>query len=330
MIRFAQPLAFILLLAVPIAMALMNKWRGRMTPKLLFSSVRLLGPHRGSLRVALRPLPRVLSLVALVLLIVALARPQSPWREHQRKIEGIDIMLVTDVSWSMRALDFRPNRLEKAKEVMKEFVAGRNEDQIGVVIFAKETFTLCPLTHDYSALETFIDRIDFDLVDGQATAVGMGLANAVNKLKDSSSRSKVVILLTDGENNFGLIPPLLAAEVAQDLEVRVYTIGVGSKGLVEMPVRAPNGRWTVQPLESNIDVETLGRIAEMTGGRFFEATNEKKLKDIFEQIDEMERTEVDVSETNYFDELAHWFIVPALIAFGLAFFFEQTWLASFP
>lgn len=328
--RFAQPMAFLLLLAIPPVVYWMFRTRARSTPKMRFSSVGILGRPAPTLRARFRPAPHVLSLIALTLLIVALARPQSPWREHRRKIEGIDIILVADVSESMRALDFRPNRLEKSKEVMKEFVAGRTADQIGVIIFARETFTLCPMTHDYAALETFIDRIDFDLVDPRATAIGMGLANAVNKLKDSTSASKVVILLTDGENNAGDIPPSLAGDLAQQLGVRTYTIGVGSKGLVDMPVRVADGRWVVRSLESNIDTETLREIAEKTGGKFFEAENASKLKEIFDQIDEMERTETEVSETNYYDELAHFLIVPALIFFGLGFFLEQTWLLSFP
>lgn len=330
-IRFAQPEAFFLLLIIPAVVAVMIRARKSATPKMLFSSIRLLGGAGSSWRVRLRPVPSIMSLAALVLLIVALARPQSPWREHQRQTSGIDIMLVTDVSESMRALDFSPNRLEKAKAEMKEFVAGRTDDQIGIVIFAKETFSLCPLTHDYAALETFIDRIDFDLVDGQATAIGMGLANAVNKLKDSPSKSKVIILLTDGENNFGTIHPLTAAEIAKQLNVRTYTIGIGSRGLVRMPVQtAPGGRRIIQRMQSQIDTVTLEKIAEMTGGKFFEATDGSKLEGIYAQIDEMERTEIEYNETNYFDELAHFLIVPALLLVAFAFFLEQTWLWSFP
>lgn len=329
-IRFAQPLAFLLLLAIPVILFLMRRAKGKTTPKMVFSSIRLFGVRSRSARILFRPLPKVLAILALMSLIVAFARPQTPWREHRRKIEGIDIMLVADVSESMRALDFQPNRLEKAKEVMKEFIKGRTDDQIGVVIFGKETFTLCPLTHDYSALETFISRIDFDLVDGQGTAIGMGLANGVNKLKDSAAKSKVVILFTDGENNFGEIAPLLAANVAKELNARVYTIGVGSKGYVDMPVKTPGGRWTVRPVESDIDTDTLSKIADMTGGKFFEATNGEKLRQIFKQIDQLERTQFQVNETNYYDDLAHFLIVPALILFGMAFFLEETWLWSFP
>ena len=329
MIRFAQPYAFLLLPAVALIVYLSIRHRRDSNPRMLFSSVRILGDLRPSLKVRMRPLPTILFTLALTLTVVAFARPQSPWQEHKRRIEGIDIMLVIDVSESMRALDFHPNRLQKAKQVVQEFVQGRKNDQIGVVIFAKETFTLCPLTHDYAALETFIDRINFDLVDGQATAIGMGLANAVNKLKDSQSKSKVCILLTDGENNSGKIDPLMAAEIAKQFEVRTYTIGVGSKGYVDMPVRV-GGRVTVNRIPSNLDVRTLSKIAEMTGGKFFEATDGKSLEQIYEQIDEMERTEVEVTEINYFDDRAHYLIIPALLLVGVGIVLEGTWLRSFP
>jgi Ca-activated chloride channel family protein len=332
MIRFAQPWAFLLLLAVPVILYLMRRARGKSTPKMPVSSLGLLGekPQR-NFRLFLRPVPRIFSLVALVLLIAAFARPQVPWRDNRRKVEGIDIMLVCDVSESMRALDFTPYRLAVAKEVMKEFVAGRDGDQIGVVIFGKETFTLCPLTHDYSALMTFIDRIDFDLVNGQATAIGMGLANAVNKLRDSPAKSKVIILLTDGEDNAGSIKPLDAGILAKEMNCRVYTIGIGRKGgpPVQIPVKTGNG-FTLQYSQSNMDTDTLTKIAEDTGGLFFEAANGEKLKQIFDQIDKLETTEFNINETNYYDELAHMLLLPALLLFGLAFFLEQTWLWSFP
>lgn len=330
MIRFAQPLAFVLLALGVIMVFRLWKAKGRATPKMLFSSLALIGGPRRTLRIRLRHLPQLLSIVAFILLVFAIARPQSPMRERQRQIEGIDIMLVIDVSESMRALDFHPNRLEKAKELTKEFVAGRSDDQIGIVIFGKETFTLCPLTHDYSALISFIDRVDFDLVSGEATAIGLGLANAVNKLKDSPAKSKVIILLTDGENNWGEIHPITAAEIARQLNARTYTIGVGSKGPVDIPVRTTSGRMRTQRILSAIDTETLKQIAQMTGGKFFEATDGEKLAEIYRQIDKMERTKFEVSETNLFDEMAHFFIVPALALLGLALVLEQTWLWSFP
>lgn len=330
MIRFAQPQAFLLFLLFIPLVAILAAGRGKGAPRLLFSSLRLVGPGPGSLRVALQPLPRILALVALALMIVAMARPQTPLKERSRVTEGIDIMLAIDVSESMRAMDFDPNRLVRAKEVVKEFIAGRTDDRIGVVIFGRDTFALCPLTQDYAAVSEFVERIDFDLVEGDGTAIGMGLANAVNKLKDSPARSKVVILLTDGENNSGEIQPLTAAEIARQLNVRTYTIGIGSEGVVRMPAMLSNGQWTVTPQYSHIDTDTLERIAEKTGGRFFMATDGGKLEEIYREIDALERTQVEVSESNYFDELAHLLIVPALVLLAFAFFLENTWLLSFP
>ncbi|MBI3735305.1 VWA domain-containing protein [Candidatus Sumerlaeota bacterium] len=329
MIRFAEPWWFLLFLLIPPIIILRLRLRQR-TPRMRFSSTAIVGKPSRSFRIMMRPLPTIFLFASLILLVTALARPQSPWREHKRKTEGLSIMLVMDVSESMRALDFKPNRMEKSKEVVKEFVRGRSDDLIGMVIFGKETFTLCPLTLDYAAVETFIDRINFDLVDGNATAIGMGLANAVNKLKDAATKSKVVILLTDGENNFGEIQPVTAAELAKKLGIRVYTIGVGSKGIVEIPMTNPFGGTSIGSIRSNIDTATLSKIADMTGGKFFEATDGEKLAQIYAQIDKMERTAIESNENNYFDERVTLFLIPALLLFGGAYLLEQTWLWSFP
>jgi Ca-activated chloride channel family protein len=283
-----------------------------------------------TLKTRLRPLPLIVTLIALGFLMVAMARPQSPLSERSRLTEGIDIMLVIDVSESMRAMDFEPNRLEKAKEVVKEFIGGRVDDRIGIVIFGRETFTLCPLTQDYAALQTFVDRINFDLVNGVGTAIGMGLANAVNKLKDSEAKSKVVILLTDGENNSGKIQPITAAEIANQLGVRTYTIGIGSEGVVQMPQQTSGGGWIVTPQLSNIDTATLERIADLTEGRFFMATDGKKLEQIYDEIDALERTSLEVSESNFFEEQGHLLIIPALLLLALSILIEEGWLLSFP
>lgn len=328
--RFAHPQLLALLFAVPVIAVLMYRARDRATPKMLFSSVMLIAAGATSFKERMRLAPSVLTLIALTLMIFALARPQSPWRESRRKVEGIDIMLVTDVSDSMGALDFRPNRLEKAKAVMKDFVRGRENDRIGLVIFSDQTYALCPLTQDYPALESFIDRIDFDLTAGTATAIGMGLANGVNKLKDSPAESKVIILLTDGENNFGEIKPLEAADIARRLNVRCYTIGIGSRGMVPINVVGADGRVQNLHFDSRIDTPTLVKIAELTGGQFFAAKDDRGLEEIFEQIDQLEKTEFEVNEMNYFDELAHYLMVPALLIFAVAFVLDRTWFWSFP
>ncbi|HOE97899.1 MAG TPA: VWA domain-containing protein [Candidatus Sumerlaeota bacterium] len=329
MIRFNDP--WVLLLFIPLL--LLGAWlwrRRRLRPRLRFSSTELLDEVGPTLRTRLLGLPAILLFVAAALLTVALARPQSAWREHRRFTEGIAIMLVLDVSDSMMALDFEPNRLERAKAVVQEFIQGRENDQIGAVIFGRDTFTLCPLTQDYQALRNFVQRINFDLVNGEGTAIGMGLANAVDKLRKSPNKSKVVILLTDGENNAGQIDPIDAAEIARQFDIRVYTIGVGSVG-GQVLIPNPSGfgpRYI--PIEARLDVEQLTRMAEMTGGRFFHATDGSSLEKIYQQINEMERTEIEVHETHYFDELAAWLMVPALLILLLALGLENTWLRTFP
>ncbi len=250
---------------------------------------------------------------------------QSAWREHQRYTEGIDIMLVIDLSGSMRALDFKPNRMEKAKAVVKDFIDGRTDDQIGVVIFAAETFTLCPLTHDYAALRQYVDYIKFGIVDEGGTAIGMGLANAVDRLAKSKARSKVAILLTDGENNRGKNQPSGGGQVAQNLGVRVYTIGIGSNGPVPIQQGAVTG-----VMQSQLNIEELTKMAKMTGGQFFLATDGDSLEKIYKQIDRMERTKIETGALQYYDELAQFLMFPALGLLLLAFILEHTWLRTFP
>lgn len=329
MSRLADP--WMLLLLPLLAVLAVWAWRRRRRrERMTVSSVepmRGLGP---TLRARLLTLPMLLMLCACALLIIAMARPQSAWRLHQRFTEGIDIMLVIDVSNSMQALDFNPNRLEKAKQVVKEFISGRENDRIGVVIFGQETFALCPLTRDYTALNRFVDRINFDLVSGDGTAIGMGLMNAVKRLQESEAESKVVILLTDGENNAGRVDPITAAEVASQLDIRVYTIGVGSvSGIVQMPNLNPIGPSTIS-VRANLNVKELTDMAQMTGGRFFHATDDQSLETIYAQIDKLETTEIEVQETHYFDDLGHLFIIPALALLILAFALENSWLRSFP
>jgi Ca-activated chloride channel family protein len=330
MIRLADPW-FLLLLILPLAAGWLL-WRRRraMRPHMRFSSLALLAAARRTLRTRLLGLPAVLMLASAILMVGALARPQSAWREDKRFTEGIDIMLVIDVSDSMKALDFQPNRLSKAKQVVAEFIDGRSNDQIGVVIFGRDSFALCPLTHDYAALRDFVDKINFDLVNGDSTAIGMGLAGAVDRLRRSQAKSKVAILLTDGENNAGQIDPLTAARVARDLGVRVYTIGIGSaSGRVPIPNPGNIGP-PITYIPSQLNTEELTQMAEMTGGQFFHATDGDSLEKIYRQIDKMERTEIEINEMHYFDELGHYLIVPALLLVLAALLLENSWLRTFP
>lgn len=327
MIRFANPGMLLLLLLLPAALAwLLHRRKHGLRPRMQYSSLILMGLIHRSIRSQLLGLPALLLLAACALTMLAMARPQSAWREHQRHTEGIDIMLVIDISGSMSAIDFKPNRMEKAKAVVKEFIDGRTDDQIGIVIFAAETFTLCPLTHDYAALRQYVDYIKFGIVNEDGTAIGMGLANAVDRLQKSKAKSKVAILLTDGENNRGKISPLEAAKVAQNLGVRVYTIGVGSPG-GNVPI--PQGAIT-RMMPSQLNVNELTQMAKMTGGQFFLATDGDSLEKIYKQIDKMERTKIETGALQYYDELAHFLMIPALMLLLLAFLLEHTWLRTFP
>jgi Ca-activated chloride channel family protein len=260
--------------------------------------------------------PFVLRILALSAIIIGLARPQSSSSWQDIKTEGIDIVLAVDISSSMLARDFEPNRLEAAKEVAIEFIKSRPNDRIGLVIYSGESFTQCPLTTDHDKLINLFQDIKNGMItDG--TAIGMGLANAVNRLKESDAKSKVVVLLTDGENTAGSIPPITAAEIAATFGVKVYTIGVGTIGQAPMPVPDMFGRIRIQMMEVNIDEESLQEIADLTGGTYFRATDNDKLANIYTEIDTMEKTIIE--ETQY-EKKYEQFLPLALIAMGLLLF----------
>ena len=252
-----------------------------------------------SLRVRLIGLPTLLRIVTFVFVVIVLARPQTHNSWGERTVEGIDIMLAMDVSTSMLAEDLKPNRIEAAKNVASEFISGRPDDNIGLTIFAGEAFTQCPMTTDHTSLINLLQNVRTDIAarglieDG--TAIGMGLANAVGRLKDSKTKSKVVILLTDGSNNMGDISPLTAANIAKSFGIRVYTIAIGSKTVAPYPV--PVG-GTVQyvNMRADVDVETLNEIAATAGGQFYRATNTAELKQIYKDIDKLEKTKMNVKK----------------------------------
>lgn len=247
-----------------------------------------------STRIYLLHLPFVLRVLCITLLSIALARPQLHDNWASASTEGIDIMMAIDVSTSMKAMDLKPNRLEAAKNVASEFIINRNNDNIGLVVFAGESFTQCPLTTDHAALVNLFKSVDFGLIE-DGTAIGLGLANAVNRMKDSPTVSKVIILLTDGSNNRGDIAPMTAAEIAKTFGIRVYTIGVGRSGEVPYPVPTPYGTQ-IQNISSQFDETTLRNIASATGGSYFRATDNNSLKAIYEEIDQMEKSKIRVRE----------------------------------
>ena len=237
----------------------------------------------------------ILRCIAVVTLITALARPQTSLSWQDVTTEGIDIAIALDVSGSMLAEDFKPNRLEASKQVAMDFISERPYDRIGLVIYAGESFTQCPLTTDHAVLLNLFDDIKNGMIE-DGTAIGMGLATSVSRLKDSKAISKVAILLTDGSNNRGSIPPVTAAEIAKEFGIRVYTVGVGSNGSARMPMQDQFGRTVYQNVEVKIDEKTLKEIADITDGKYFRATNKKSLEAIYKEIDKLEKSKIEVTE----------------------------------
>jgi Ca-activated chloride channel family protein len=294
-LEFAYPAFFYGLLILPLLVA-WYVWRGRKsTSSMTLSGFENLADRVGTARIWLRHLLFIFRMAVLTLLIVVLARPQSSNQWEQVTTEGIDIVMCMDISGSMRAMDFRPNRLEAAKDVGIEFVNARQDDRFGLVVFAGESFTQCPMTTDRAVVVNFLKDIDFGVIE-DGTAIGMGLATAVNRIKESKAKSKVIILLTDGVNNRGDVGPVTAAEIAQGFGIRVYTIGIGSQGTAPVPVQDAFGRMVTRNMPVEIDEDVLREIASTTGGAYFRATDNHKLREIYQQIDEMEKTRLDVKQ----------------------------------
>ncbi|MBR4505749.1 MAG: VWA domain-containing protein [Bacteroidales bacterium] len=304
---FAHPWYLLGLILVPL-MAAWYIWRYRKQEAALqHSDIAVFAGIGKSLRVRLRWLPYALRIVAVAAMVVALARPQSHLSRQEMKVEGIDIVLATDISGSMLAEDFKPNRLEAAKKVAADFIEGRKNDRMALVVFAGEAFTQVPLTIDHHVLLNQLGNLKSGIVrDG--TALGDGLATAINRIKDSEAKSKVIILLTDGVNNQGSVDPQSAAEIAAMYGIRLYTIGVGSLGKAPYPFRDQFGRVHYQNIDVEIDEQLMQQMAAATGdGRYFRATNKKALEQIFSQIDEMEKSKIDVTQyAQSHDEQAPW------------------------
>ncbi|MDQ7006413.1 MAG: VWA domain-containing protein [Acidobacteriota bacterium] len=291
MIRLHDPWALALLLAL---LPLFWLWwrQSRRPPALLHADLAPLEGAPGSWRIRLRHLPRVLRVLFLVLAAVALARPQYGVRNEEVTTHGVDIVIVLDRSGSMRALDLSPDRLTVARRTIRHFVLGRPTDRLGLIPFAREAYTACPLTLDHQALLALLEAVDFATPDEDGTAIGLGLAAGIARLQASDARSRVIILVTDGVNNAGAIAPMTAAELARKKGLRIYTIGIGTHGVARLPVQGPSGRWRVIPVPVEIDEQTLTRIAETTGGRYFRADEDGKLEQIFEIIDGLEKSEI--------------------------------------
>jgi Ca-activated chloride channel family protein len=282
-----------------------------------------------SWRVRLIHLPMILRCIAFILIVVAMARPQTYSAWDERSVEGIDIMLAMDVSTSMLAEDLRPNRIEAAKDVAAEFIADRTNDNIGLTIFAGEAFTQCPMTTDHASLLNLLKNVRTDIAaDGlisDGTAIGMGLANAISRLKDSKTKSRVVILLTDGSNNMGDISPMTAAQIAKSLGVRVYTIGVGTNKVARYPLPVAGGVQYVNiPVE--IDTKTLKGIAATSDGNYYRATNNKELRQIYKDIDKLEKSRLNVKKFSKRYEAFQPFVLGALLMLLLEILLKYTLL----
>ena len=290
---YANPEFFWLFIAILAAIGWYIWRQNRLNPHLQVSSVEGLKGVRTA-RPVLRHLLFVLRMAAFAFIIVVLARPQSSNRWESVTTEGIDIIMALDISGSMLAQDFKPDRLEAAKNISVQFISGRPNDRIGLVIFSGESFTQFPLTTDHASLINLFKSVHNGMIE-DGTAIGLGLANSVNRIKDSDAVSKVIILLTDGVNNRGSIEPMTAAEIAKTFGIRVYTVGIGTRGLAPLPVRTPFG-IKYQDMETDIDEVLLKRIADMTDGRYFRATDNNTLVKVYEEIDQMEKTKISVQE----------------------------------
>ncbi|MBO5801962.1 MAG: VWA domain-containing protein [Alistipes sp.] len=282
-----------------------------------------------TLRYWLRHTPIVLRIAALAAIIIALARPVEVNHEEETTTEGIDIVIAMDISGSMLARDFTPDRLSAAKQLATEFVAERTGDRISVVAFAGEAFTQCPLTSDQASVGTMLSRLRSGVVE-DGTAIGNGLATAINRLRESGAKSKVVILLTDGVNNRGQISPIMAADIAQDLGIKVYTIGVGSRDKAPMPAYDPFGNMTYVMADVEIDEALLREIAAKTNGQYFRASDNKALKEIYAQINELEKSKVEITHYTSYNELYMGWLLLALILLAAEFLMARMVLNRLP
>lgn len=305
--------ALLWLLVLPVLLAALYVWRElrRKNPHMRVSKAAAWKAAGTSPLAVLRHLPMLLRTVALVMIVIALARPRSSSEVEKIDTEGIDIVMAMDVSTSMLARDFTPDRINAAKDIAIEFIAQRPSDRMGIVVFAGESFTQCPLTTDRATLINLMKEVQTDLIE-DGTAIGNGLATAVARMKDSDAKSRVVILLTDGVNNRGEIAPATAADIANTYGVRVYTIGVGANGMAPYPVMTPWGT-DVQQMKVEIDEDLLKQIAETTGGRYFRATDNTKLSEIYSEINKMEKARTTVDSFPVYKELFYKYALVALV-----------------
>jgi len=322
--------AFVLYFLSIIPLMIFWYWKRnkKLTPDITFSTLKVFSEIKPTLKEKLIHLPFILRTLAVALLIIALSRPQSFSTGENVYTEGIDIAVLLDISGSMLAEDFKPNRLEAAKDVIDNFISGRTSDKIGLVVFSGKSFTQCPLTIDYSVLRNLLGEIESGMIE-DGTAIGLAIANGVNRLKDSKAKSKILILLTDGVNNAGEVDPITAANIAQTFGIRIYTVGVGTRGSAPYPFQTPFGiQYQMVPVE--IDEAILKQVANITDGHYFRATNNKKLEEIYKEIDKMEKTRVEITSYRNASELFYNLALIALLLLLLELVLSRTYLQRLP
>ena len=313
---------WLLLLLIPIIGYHVWKLWSKQHPSLTFSDTSELKNVSGNWRAYGVWVSPVLKWLAFALVVLAIARPRYENTTVERNAEGIDIVMTLDISTSMKAEDLKPNRLEAAKEVAEDFINKRVSDRIGLVLFARKSFTMVPPTLDYDLLKRLLGDVEMGVVE-DGTAIGMGIATAVNRLKESEAESKIIILLTDGQNNSGEIDPVTAADLARSFDIKIYTIGAGTRGTAPYPVKDPIFGDRYQNVEVNIDEEMLRQIANMTDGEYFRATDTEKLQEIYEQIDQLEKTEIEEIIYTDYQDLYPRFLLPGIFLLILALVSEQ-------
>ena len=327
-ITFAYPWVLYFLLIVPLMIAWYIFSGMKVQTSVKYSSLKIFKDIPSTIREKLRHIPFAIRLIAIGLLIVALARPQSFSSGENVTTEGIDIAMVLDISGSMLAEDLKPNRLEAAKNVIDDFIKGRTSDRIGLVVFSRDAFTQCPLTIDYSVLRNLLFQIHSGMIE-DGTAIGNAIANGINRLKDSDAKSKIIILVTDGVNNSGEVDPISAAEMAKTFGIRVYTIGVGTRGEAPYPVQTPFGtRYQMVPVE--IDEAVLQKISDITDGQYFRATNNSALREIYNKIDKLEKTKIEITSYKNASERYHNWLWGGLILLLVELGLSKTVLRKLP
>ncbi|MDO8535412.1 MAG: VWA domain-containing protein [Candidatus Omnitrophota bacterium] len=332
MFLFKDPVMFWLLLLLPIVLFVDRRWHSGSS--FIFSSEDLVKDLKPTARVRLGKSLIILRITAIALMIIALARPQAMLDSSKTVSEGVDIVLDIDTSTSMLAEDFmlgarRINRFDLVREVVKDFIRKRKDDRIAMVAFAARAYTVCPLTTDYAWLNENLDRVRVGMIE-DATAVGSAIASSINRLRSSKTKSKIIILLTDGVNNAGNISPLVAAEAAKALKIKIYTIAVGTKGLSPYPMKDYYGRTVYRNIPIEIDEESLRKIAETTGGKYYLATDTEKLRNIYDEINRLERSNIEHFGYREYSELFYYFLIPGMMLLIIGIFLSNTVFLKVP